>query len=121
MKFLHLRIKFVIFTSRATIHMFYKQTHWIKVNGDNYNYADTNDILSVAFCCSYIKERSVMGYLFWDRLHAPSPSNRLNRLNKITTKSKIELSAYYYYYYYYYGTVSFQLKDKWYFCILKLK
>lgn len=74
MKFLHLNgIKFVIFTSSATIHMFYKQTHWIKVNGDNYNYADTNDILSVAFCCSYIKERSVMGYLFWDRLHAPSP------------------------------------------------
>ena len=45
-------------TGRASIRLLYKQIHYrIKVNRDNYNYADTDDILSAAFCCSYKKER----------------------------------------------------------------
>lgn len=69
MNFLHLykAIRFVIFTDHSFIHLLYNYTHYrIDVDIDNSDYAGADDILSAAFCCSYIRERSFMEFLFFD-------------------------------------------------------
>jgi hypothetical protein len=107
MKFLHSSkgVKFVIFTDRTFIHLLYNETHyWIKVDMYNLDYADVADILSAAFCCSYIKERDPLwAFCFATRAVHAALETHLTGLNKVPPKSKIEQNAYYHY-----GTVSFQ-------------
>jgi hypothetical protein len=60
MKFLHSSkgVRFVIFTDHSFIRLLYNDTHyWINVDIDSSDYVSTDDILSAAFCCSYIRER----------------------------------------------------------------
>ena len=69
MKFLHSSkgVKFVIFSDHSFIYLLYNDTHyWINVDIDNSDYVGADDILSAAFCCSYTRERSFMGFLFCD-------------------------------------------------------
>jgi hypothetical protein len=69
MKFLHSskEVKFVIFSDHSFIYLLYNDTHyWINVDIDNSDYVGADDILSAAFCCSYTRERSFMGFLFCD-------------------------------------------------------
>jgi hypothetical protein len=110
MKFLHSSkgVKFVIFTDRTFIHLLYNETHyWIKVDMYNLDYADVADILSAAFCCSYIKERDPLwAFCFATGAVHAALETHLTGLNKVPPKSKIEQNAYYHY-----GTVSFQNHD----------
>ncbi|MFL6430530.1 MAG: PfkB family carbohydrate kinase [Nitrososphaeraceae archaeon] len=98
-------VKFVIFTDRNFTHLLHNDTHyWVKVDVDTSDYTGAGDILSAAFCCSYLKERDPLWAIcFAAGAVRAALETRLTGLNKIPPKSKIEQNAYYYY-----GTVSFQ-------------
>jgi sugar/nucleoside kinase (ribokinase family) len=98
-------IKFVIFTDQTFTHLLYNETHyWVKVEVDTSDYTGAGDILSAAFCCSYLKEKDPLWAIcFATGAVRAALETRLAGLDKIPPKSKIEQNAYYYY-----GTVSFQ-------------
>jgi sugar/nucleoside kinase (ribokinase family) len=98
-------VKFVIFTDGIFTHLLYNETHyWVKVDVDTSDYTGAGDILSAAFCCSYLKERDPLWAIcFATGAVRAALETRLTGLNKIPPKSKIEQNAYYYY-----GTVSYQ-------------
>src|ERR687888_1966613 len=98
-------VKFVILTDRTFTHFLYNETHyWVKVDVDTSDYTGAGDILSAAFCCSYLKERDPLwAFCFAAGAVHAALETRLTGLDKIPPKSKIEQNAYYYY-----GTISFQ-------------
>ena len=98
-------VKFVISTTDKAVHLLHDKMHyWVKVDISTSDYTGAGDILSAAFCCSYLKERDPLWALcFGAGAVRAALETKLTGLNKIPSKSQIEHNAYYYY-----GTVAFQ-------------
>lgn len=98
-------VKFVISTTSKDIHLLHNKMHyWVKLDINTSDYTGAGDILSAAFCCSYLKERDPLWAIcFGAGAVRAALETKLTGLNKIPSKSKIEYNAYYYY-----GTVAFQ-------------
>jgi sugar/nucleoside kinase (ribokinase family) len=98
-------VKFVISTANNVVHLVHNKMHyWLKVDINSSDYTGAGDILSAAFCCSYLKERDPLWAIcFGVGAVRAALETKLTGLNKIPSKSKIEHNAYYYY-----GTVAFQ-------------
>jgi sugar/nucleoside kinase (ribokinase family) len=98
-------VEFVISTTHNVIHLLHNNVHyWIGVDVDTSDYTGAGDILSAAFCCSYIKEKDPLWAIcFGAGAVRAALETKLTGLNKIPSKSKIEENASYYY-----GTIAFQ-------------
>jgi sugar/nucleoside kinase (ribokinase family) len=98
-------VKFVISTTDKAVHLLHDKMHyWVKVDINTSDYTGAGDILSAAFCCSYLKERDPLWAIcFGAGAVRAALETKLTGLNKIPSKSQIEYNAYYYY-----GTVAFQ-------------
>jgi sugar/nucleoside kinase (ribokinase family) len=98
-------VEFVISTTHNAIHLLHNNVHyWIGIDVDTFDYTGAGDILSAAFCCSYIKEKDPLWAIcFGAGAVRAALETKLTGLNKIPSKSKIEENASYYY-----GTIAFQ-------------
>jgi len=98
-------VEFVISTTHNAIHLLHNNVHyWIGVDVNTSDYTGAGDILSAAFCCSYIKEKDPLWAIcFGAGAVRAALETKLTGLNKIPSKSKIEENASYYY-----GTIAFQ-------------
>jgi fructose-1-phosphate kinase PfkB-like protein len=99
-------IEFVVSTEHRVIHLLHKKTHyWIKMRDiDTPDSTGAGDILSAAFCCSYLKEKDPLWAICFGAgaVRAALETKEIG-LAKIPSISKIESSASYFY-----NTVSFQ-------------
>jgi sugar/nucleoside kinase (ribokinase family) len=98
-------VRFVISTEDKFIHLLHNEMHyWTKLDIDTPDSTGAGDILSAAFCCSYLREKDPLWAIcFGAGAVRAALETRLTGLNKIPSKSKIEQNAYYYY-----GTIMFQ-------------
>jgi sugar/nucleoside kinase (ribokinase family) len=107
MQFLHSTkgVSFVISTANNIVNLLHnKMLYSVKVDVNTSDYTGAGDILSAAFCCSYLKEKDPLWAIcFAAGTVRAALETKLTGLDKIPPKSKIEHNAYYYY-----GTVAFQ-------------
>lgn len=107
MQFLHSTkgVSFVISTANNIVYLLHnKMLYSVKVDVNTSDYTGAGDILSAAFCCSYLKEKDPLWAIcFAAGTVRAALETKLTGLDKIPPKSKIEHNAYYYY-----GTVAFQ-------------
>jgi sugar/nucleoside kinase (ribokinase family) len=100
-------IKFVIFNDEnRTIHLLHNKIHyWIKLRDiDTPDSTGAGDILSAAFCCTYLKENDPLWAIcFGAGAVRAALETKLTGLNKLPSKATIEQNASYYY-----GTIEFQ-------------
>lgn len=93
-------IEFIVSTEHRVIHLLHEKTHyWIKMKDiDTPDSTGAGDILSAAFCCSYMKEKDPLWALCFGAgaLRAALETKEVG-LAKIPSMSKIESSASYFY------------------------
>ncbi len=93
-------IEFVINTEHRIVHLLHKKTHyWFNLRDiDTPDSTGAGDILSAAFCCSYLKEKDPLWAICFGAgaLRAALETKKIG-LAKIPSMSKIEQSSSYFY------------------------
>jgi fructose-1-phosphate kinase PfkB-like protein len=99
-------IEFVVSTEHRVVNLLHKKMHyWIKLHDiDTPDSTGAGDILSAAFCCSYLKEKDPIWAICFGAgaLRAALETEQVG-LAKVPMMSKIEQSASYFY-----NTMGFQ-------------